>query len=99
MAKVQDSPRDSDGYFFPAKWRSNDSFEKARDAAGLPEAFTPHHLRHLYASDLLTNLVPITDVAHFLGHQNINTTFATYGHLVKGANDRTREVLDRKWGR
>jgi len=96
-AKVQDSPRDAEGFFFPAAWRSNDQFSKARDAAGLPGAFTPHHLRHLYASVLLTNLVPITDVAHFLGHQNINTTFATYGHLVPAASDRAREVLDKTY--
>jgi integrase len=96
-ARVQEAPRDSEGFFFPAAWRCNDQFSRARDAAGLPEVFTPHHLRHLYASDLLSALVPITDVAHFLGHQNINTTFATYGHLVPAASDRAREVFDKKW--
>jgi integrase len=97
QAAVQAAQPNSEGYFFPAEWRTSSQFQAARQAAGLPAAFTPHHLRHLYASVLLTNLVPITDVAHFLGHRNINTTFATYGHLVAAASDRAREVLDSRW--
>jgi integrase len=43
---------DGDGYYFPAVWRDSSLFDKARDAAGLPETFVPHHLRHIYASRL-----------------------------------------------
>jgi integrase len=96
-SKVQEAPRDSDGFFFPAVWRDNSRFSKARDAAGLDDTFTPHCLRHMYASALLADGVPITDVARYLGHQDINVTFATYGHLVPAASDRARDVFDRRW--
>jgi integrase len=95
--RVQDVPVDAEGYFFPSRVRNNDAFCKARDAAALPAKFTPHHLRHLYASYMLSDYVPISDVAHFLGHENINTTFTYYGHCVPAAKDRAREVIDRRW--
>jgi hypothetical protein len=98
-AKVQDAPRDDDGYFFPAEWRTSvmKQFREARDAAGLPADFVPHWLRHMYASVLLSDGVPITDVATYLGHQDIKITFATYGHLVPAALSRAASVLDAEW--
>lgn len=72
-------------------------FRKARDQAGLSEKFTPHMLRHIYASNLLAGGVPITDVSKYLGHQSIQVTYGTYGHLVPGSSDRARAVLDEEW--
>ena len=92
--RVQAAPVGSDGYFFPARCRNNDEFNKARDAAGLPADFVPHNLRHMYASRMIAGLVPIHDVARYLGHKNIQTTFETYGHLVPSAMDRARQVFD-----
>jgi integrase len=48
---------------FIVQWR------KHVRSAGLPVDFTPHQLRHAYASTLLSQLVPITDVARWLGHR------------------------------
>jgi len=98
--KAQTAPRDAGGYFFDVEWRPTvmDQFRKARDIAGLPDDFVPHWLRHMFASVLLGNGVPITDVSRYLGHKNINITFATYGHLVPAAASRARDVLDAEWG-
>jgi integrase len=87
------------GYLFePCSRRTyRRRFALARNAAGLPPAFTPHDLRHIFASVALSNGVPITDVSKWLGHRNINTTYSIYGHLVPSSWDTAREVLDREY--
>jgi integrase len=88
-----------DGRLFPptqlAVYESR--FRKARQAAGIEDGFTPHSLRHVFASVALSNGIPITDVSAWLGHRNIQTTFGIYGHLVPSAFDRAREVLDAEY--
>lgn len=97
--KAQEAPRDSEGYFFAQQWRPwvCAKIREAQAAVGMPESFTPHHLRHMYASELLEDGVPITDVAKFLGHKDVKVTFQIYGRHVKNGYDRTRAVLDAKW--
>jgi integrase len=73
-------------------------FKRGRDAAGLPLSFTPHVLRHTFASVALAGGVPITDVSKWLGHRDINVTFSIYGHLVPASWERARGVLDDEWG-
>jgi integrase len=70
------------------------AFNRARDAAGLPETFTIHDLRHVFASIALSHGIPITDVSKWLGHANVNTTYRIYSHFVPSSFDRAREVLD-----
>jgi integrase len=97
--KAQAAPRDEDGFLFRKEWRKTvmNAVKKAQKAAGVPESFVPHHLRHMYASELLEDGVPITDVAKFLGHKDVKITFAVYGRHVKNGMDRTRALLDAKW--
>lgn len=69
--------------------------------AGIPAGFTPHSLRHAFVSALVGCGVPITDVAQWVGHKDINVTYAIYGHLVPNAADRAVSVLDAEyaeWG-
>jgi integrase len=40
--------------------------------------------------DVLARGVQITELAHFLGHKDINTTHAVYGHLLPSAAARHR---------
>ena len=72
-------------------------FNRARDAAGLPADFTPHTLRHQFASVCLAGGIPITDVSKWLGHRSIQVTYGIYGHLVPASWDRARNVLDEEW--
>jgi integrase len=73
------------------------AFSKAADDAGIPEGFTPHSLRHVFASSLLSTGVPITDVAEWLGHRSIQVTYGIYGHLVPSALGRATEALDAEY--
>jgi integrase len=69
-------------------------FTRAASAAGIPDGFTPHSLRHAYASAMLAHGVQITELAHFLGHKDINTTRAVYGHLLPSAAKRAVSALN-----
>lgn len=71
---------------------------KACKAAGLTTQdgeprYTPHDLRHLFASTALAAGVPITDVSAWLGHQNIKITYDTYAHLLPSSGERMRAVM------
>ena len=86
-----------DGYSFmtdgkvPTYSSYRHGFNLNASKAGIPEAFTPHSLRHAFVSALLSHGVPITDVAAWLGHRNINVTYAIYGHLVPSSLGRPRK--------
>lgn len=97
---VKDLP---DGYFFmrdgklPSYSSYRHQFLAGVARAEIPAGFTPHSLRHAFASALLSHGVPITDVAKWLGHRNINVTFAIYGHLVPSAASRALQVLNSEY--
>ena len=65
-------------------------------AATLPLHFTPHCLRHTYASILLAEGVSPVYVQEQLGHATIELTVSTYGRWLKkkapGALDRLDSV-------
>lgn len=73
------------------------AFDQAKARINIPEGFVSHSLRHAFASALLANGVPITDVARYLGHRNISTTYEIYSHLVPSASARARLVLDQEF--
>jgi integrase len=72
-------------------------FQRASARAGIPRGFRPHSLRHAFASTLLSRGVPITDVARWLGHKDINVTYAIYSHFMPEAEDRAQEVLNAEY--
>jgi integrase len=74
-------------------WR----FLNAAEKAGIPRGFTPHSLRHAFASVMLGKGVPITDVAQWLGHRDVRVTYRIYGHLVPSAAARAIAVLDEEY--
>jgi integrase len=56
--------------------------------------FKPHSLRHFYASSLLSQGVPITEVSVWLGHSSVSVTEEYYAHLMPDAPDRARLAID-----
>jgi integrase len=72
-------------------------FRAAAKAAGIPAGFTPHSLRHAFASALLGNNAPLGDVSEWLGHKDVNTTYATYRHMLPEAPVRAVAVLDAEY--
>jgi integrase len=57
--------------------------------------FDPHWWRHTAATRLLRNGVPIEVVSKLLGHADITTTSAVYGHLT--AEDARRVMEQAGW--
>ena len=68
------------------------SMQRILKEAQLPLHFTPHCLRHTYASILLAEGTPAPFVQEQLGHASIELTVSTYGRWLKkkapGALDR-----------
>lgn len=60
--------------------------------------FTPHALRHLYASLLLMRGTPVAYVAQQLGHSSPAFTYRQYTRFLKGAGAEGRGYLERAFG-
>jgi integrase len=81
-------PKTSD-YVFPGKGGGlrtdfKGPWKKIRKAAGLPENFRFHGLRHHFASTLVSNGVDLRIVQELLTHKDSRTT-QRYAHLAPGA--------------
>ncbi|WP_063772696.1 site-specific integrase [Streptomyces sp. CT34] len=78
-------------------------FRRAVRAAGLlgrdrAPRYTPHTLRHFFASTALAHGVPLHEVSRWLGHASIKTTVDIYGHLVPAAWERCWQALEQALG-
>ena len=45
--------------------------------------YVPYHLRHFYASVLITTRKDLKTIQTLMGHEDIKTTLNVYGHLLK----------------
>ncbi|MBD0422735.1 tyrosine-type recombinase/integrase [Streptomyces sp. TRM S81-3] len=66
----------------------------AKKRAGLTRRLTTYSLRHFFASNCLAKGIPITDVAEWMGHKNINMTFKIYRHLMPASIGRAAKLLN-----
>ncbi|QHC25660.1 tyrosine-type recombinase/integrase [Streptomyces sp. GS7] len=92
------APRDRGKGIMPTANTYAYHFRKALKAAGIvkPDGnakYTPHGLRHFFASTALAHGIPIHEVSRWLGHKSIKTTVDVYGHLVPASWDRCRTVM------
>lgn len=69
--------------------------KRAREHVGAPSVHF-HALRHFFASSLLSEGVPVHEVAAVLGHSS-QVLLSTYAHVLPGAGDRARGVIDGVW--
>lgn len=67
---------------------------RLRRATGL-SYFTPHHLRHTYATELIRRGTDWAVVQTLLGHASIQTTLGIYGHLT--AADAREALIAAGW--
>jgi len=80
-------------------WKQANKLE--REAAGkekrepvLLRPITLHECRHTFASLLIDAGVNAKAIQEFMGHATIEETFSRYGHLMPGARDQARELVD-----
>jgi integrase len=55
---------------------------------------TLHECRHTFASLLIDAQVNAKAIQEFMGHATIEETFSRYGHLMPGARNQAREMID-----
>ncbi|MER5210927.1 site-specific integrase [Streptomyces sp. NPDC002838] len=56
--------------------------------------WSPHDLRHWFATTALSRGLPLLDVSRWLGHASIKETADTYGHLTPDSTSRAVEVMN-----
>ncbi|MFD3375088.1 MULTISPECIES: tyrosine-type recombinase/integrase [unclassified Streptomyces] len=66
----------------------------AKKREGIARRLTAYSLRHSFASNCLARGIPVTDVAEWMGHKNINMTFKIYRHLMPASIGRAARLLD-----
>ncbi|MEV6445587.1 site-specific integrase [Amycolatopsis sp. NPDC051716] len=82
-----------------APLKSNDwgktIWKRALDLAGIEGRVRPHDMRHTYASWLIQEGVPLTEIARVMGHSDTEVT-RRYAHLSDAGFDTVREALERR---
>lgn len=86
----QDSRRPFQPYLLQNQWQRL----KRRGELDIPDGMVIYSLRHFFASNCLNHGIPITDVAEWMGHNNIDITFKIYRHLMPGSIGTAAKLLD-----
>jgi integrase len=68
--------------------------EGERREPRLLQPITLHECRHTFASLLIDAGVNPKAIQEFMGHATIEETFSRYGHLMPGARDQARALVD-----
>lgn len=81
------------------KYRDSNSFsyrtfKKLLRLAGIESNMRFHDLRHTHATWLLADNVNVKVVSERLGHSSIRITLDTYGHVLKGMQDKAVESIE-----
>ena len=69
------------------------------DTRDSKEKVGAHTLRHVVATRLLDGGVPMHTVSRILGHDSIDTTVNTYGHIVEAGRRPAMELLSKEFHR
>jgi integrase len=77
-------------YYLDSQWRKI----KRAGEVDIPEGMVIYGFRHFFASNCLSNGIPITDVAEWMGHSSIDVTFKAYRHLMPGSIGKAAKLLD-----
>ncbi|MFD9456676.1 tyrosine-type recombinase/integrase [Streptomyces sp. NPDC059985] len=85
----QDPNRPFQPYLLQNQWQRL----KGRGELDIPDGMVIYSLRHFFASNCLRQNIPITDVAEWMGHNNIDITFKIYRHLMPGSIGAAAKLL------
>ncbi|MDP7707502.1 tyrosine-type recombinase/integrase [Mycobacterium sp. TY815] len=75
-------------------WTVRELVKRLRRETGL-EGFSPHHLRHTFATDLIRRGTDWHVLQLLLGHSSAQTTMSVYGHLTM--EDARRALVEAGW--
>ncbi|MEU6284800.1 tyrosine-type recombinase/integrase [Streptomyces sp. NPDC047028] len=77
-------------------WGMDNQWRRIRASGGvdIPAGMVLYGNRHFYASNCLSNGIPITDVAEWMGHKSVDVTFKIYRHLLPGSIGKAAQLLD-----
>lgn len=59
-----------------------------------PDNYSPHSLRHTFASQLIAKGVDIKVISELLGHEKVSTTYNIYAHLMPDQKEKAIQALD-----
>jgi integrase len=77
-----------------ANKQEREAAERDGREPALLRPITLHECRHTFASLLIDAAVNAKAIQEFMGHATIEETFSRYGHLMPGARDQARELID-----
>ena len=89
-AGMRANPHTASSLIYPCLYSR--AFNGAREACGFSDRFTPHTLRHSFATQLLEKGVDIRLVQILLGHASIRST-EIYTHLSEPLRRDLRQLL------
>ncbi|MFE1197212.1 tyrosine-type recombinase/integrase [Streptomyces olivaceoviridis] len=72
----------------------NHAWKQATKELSLPEGLVMYGYRHFFAANALSNGIPITDVAEWMGHKSIEITYRIYRHLMPSSIGRAAKILN-----
>lgn len=75
-------------------WQLTRAVRDARAAAGLPDEFRFHDLRHYFASLLISSGADVKVVQARMRHASAKTTLDVYGHLWPDTEESTRAAVE-----
>ncbi|MFK0286540.1 tyrosine-type recombinase/integrase [Streptomyces sp. NPDC090499] len=90
LRQATDPSRPYQHYAMDNQWRRI----RAAGTVDVPEGMVLYGNRHFFASNCLSNGIPITDVAEWMGHRSIDVTFKIYRHLMPGSISSAAQLLN-----
>lgn len=82
-----------DGKMFTGSYVSRKVWRKTRDAAGIAQEVTFHHVRRSYGSLMIDELRDVVEVSKLLGHSSISTTMDIYARRIRGRSKEVSQIL------
>jgi integrase len=95
--QIRENGLADDDWLFPGPMHQakvTEEWKRRAKRAGV-SGFTPHSLRHFYASGLIASGADVVTVQRAMGHSKPAITLNVYSHLWPTAEDRTRGAAAR----
>lgn len=70
-----------------------DEVQKGKKTVLVPR-YTPYALRHYFASKLIESGHDLKSIQTAMGHSKIEITFNVYGHLIRGREEKNRQMAE-----